>query len=696
MSHLIQPLVSVMNKLNFKQRFSTILLVIAIGIGLISFFLVHSKIQDRNLIESKTEPAEFSLLVSQTIKEVEKIRLAQLSALAENTNVNLDFDAVNQKILMMSAFESTKWQNIKAKNVIHELQSNINDVKNTKDFSQSILTYGKISNNLNHLLSIILAESGLALPSSPLENSLINIFSAWAPESADSLSFVRDNLKIIASNREVSQLQRDKIANSLGEYGFVLSKLKEYLDFAQSIDPNLKASMQLEVNGITNGAGLMGEVDKILSNAFSEHDFQQLLTQINTTILQYYQLSDKAYEQYKQVAQLQLNKIDRDIIAVLAVVLITLTLISVIFIAFYLSTNDAVSSLLKIANSIASGDLTTKFNQNRSDEFGVLMQALQNMQKTVSQMIQRIKSASNVVGRGSLEISQGNLDLSKRTEQQASSLASTAASMEELSITVKENAEQSKKSADLAEGARQKADLSGRVVNEAVHAMAQINDSSKKIADISNVIDDIAFQTNLLALNAAIEAARAGEQGRGFAVVAQEVRNLAQRSSTAAKEISQLINNSVENISIGTELVNKSGAALDEIVNASISVSDLVASIATATNQQAKGLEEMNKAITQMDSITQQNAALVEETAATSENVNIQVKDLIQLINYFKSDQVDESIEISKTMVSDNDSVTQNSKPEYHGGQNIEYQQRSFSNTKPKRLDPQDQDWTEF
>jgi methyl-accepting chemotaxis protein len=214
--------------------------------------------------------------------------------------------------------------------------------------------------------------------------------------------------------------------------------------------------------------------------------------------------------------------------------------------------------------------------------------------------------------------------------------------MEELSVTVKENAEQSKKAAELADDARKQADSSGVVVNDAVAAMTQINASSKKIAEISSVIDEIAFQTNLLALNAAIEAARAGDQGRGFAVVAQEVRNLAQRSSTAAKEINILITESVDKISSGTELVNKSGAALQEIVKSSLSVSELVTSIAMATTQQSIGLEEINKAITQMDGITQQNAALVEETAATSENVNDHVRELIKQIDFFKHADSDE------------------------------------------------------
>ncbi|HRE31259.1 MAG TPA: methyl-accepting chemotaxis protein, partial [Candidatus Berkiella sp.] len=282
----------------------------------------------------------------------------------------------------------------------------------------------------------------------------------------------------------------------------------------------------------------------------------------------------------------------------------------------------------------------------------------------------------------------------KRTEAQASSLASTAASMQELSITVKENAEQSKKAAELAENARKQANVSGGVVNDAVTAMDQINASSKKIAEISGVIDDIAFQTNLLALNAAIEAARAGEQGRGFAVVAQEVRNLAQRSSTAAKEINSLITESVEKINTGTQLVNKSGDALQEIVKSSITVSELVSSIASATTQQSIGLEEINKAITQMDGITQQNSALVEETAATSENVNDRVQELIKQIEFFRSIKSHNEPVVLAQEVTANFTASPKVKKNIQSKMNVNVEPQTYMS--PPERKGADQDWKEF
>jgi methyl-accepting chemotaxis protein len=239
------------------------------------------------------------------------------------------------------------------------------------------------------------------------------------------------------------------------------------------------------------------------------------------------------------------------------------------------------------------------------------------------------------VASGAEEISQGNADLSQRTEEQASSLEETASSMEEMTSTVRQNADNAKVANELAEKTSSKAIQGGEVVNRAVQSMSGINESSKKIADIIGVIDEIAFQTNLLALNAAVEAARAGEQGRGFAVVAGEVRNLAQRSAGAAKEIKDLIRDSVSKVEDGTLLVNESGETLKDIVASVKRVTDMISDIAEASVEQSSGIEQVNKAVTQMDEMTQQNAALVEEASAAGESMAEQANDMRRLLNFF-------------------------------------------------------------
>src|SRR6266446_1740457 len=263
---------------------------------------------------------------------------------------------------------------------------------------------------------------------------------------------------------------------------------------------------------------------------------------------------------------------------------------------------------------------------------------MQSMRQQLRQIVGEIRQASGNVSNAASEIVQGNTELSQRTQEQAAALEETASSMEEMYSTVKQNADNARQANQLAASARSQAEEGGEVARKAVAAMADISHSSKKIADITSVIDGIAFQTNLLALNAAVEAARAGEQGRGFAVVADEVRKLAQRSAEAAKEIKTLIGDSVEKVEGGTRLVDETGQALIEIVTAVKKVSDIVAEIAAASQEQSAGIEQVNKAVMQMDEMTQQNAALVEEAAAASESVDSQAQSLRQLMEFFQVD----------------------------------------------------------
>ncbi len=290
------------------------------------------------------------------------------------------------------------------------------------------------------------------------------------------------------------------------------------------------------------------------------------------------------------------------------------------------------------SNRIAGGDLTVEVEAGSRDETGQLLAAMQTMAARLKDMVGQVTQATDHVSSTAAEIAQGSADLSQRTEEQASALEETASSMEELTSTVKQSAEHAGQANRLASAARNQAEQGGQVVEQAVSAMGAIHRSSKKIADIIGVIDEIAFQTNLLALNAAVEAARAGEQGRGFAVVAGEVRKLAQRSADAAKEIKALIGDSVNKVADGGRLVEQSGHTLKEIVTAIKKVSDIVAEIAAASREQAGGIEQVNKAILQMDQVTQQNAALVEQTAAASHSMGDQAQELQRLMGFFRLD----------------------------------------------------------
>lgn len=299
--------------------------------------------------------------------------------------------------------------------------------------------------------------------------------------------------------------------------------------------------------------------------------------------------------------------------------------------------SEPLTNCQSVLSEMATGNLQKEMEGEYQGSFAELQTAINTTINNLRNMVGEIMEASSHVSTSSREISQGNTDLSQRTEEQASSLEETASSMEELTATVKENSEAANKANQLSGTTMQQAESGGKVVEDAVVAMKEINNASREISDIIGVIDEIAFQTNLLALNAAVEAARAGDQGRGFAVVAAEVRNLAQRSASAAKEIKALISNSVDKVNQGTELVNDSGQKLAEIVESVRSVSGLVGEIANASQEQANGIEEVNQAITQMDSMTQQNSALVEEAAAAAEALTEQAGNMLELMSFFKT-----------------------------------------------------------
>jgi methyl-accepting chemotaxis protein len=288
------------------------------------------------------------------------------------------------------------------------------------------------------------------------------------------------------------------------------------------------------------------------------------------------------------------------------------------------------------AERVAEGDLTATFSADGKDETAQLMTALLNMTGNLTRIVGEVRQGAEGVSTASAEIASGNHDLSARTESQASALEQTAASMEELSSTVRQNADNAKQANQLAQSASTVAIKGGEVVAQVVGTMKGINDSSRKISDIISVIDGIAFQTNILALNAAVEAARAGEQGRGFAVVASEVRSLAGRSADAAKEIKSLINDSVERVEQGTLLVDQAGITMTEVVGSIRRVTDIMAEISAASNEQALGVAQVGEAVTQMDQATQQNAALVEEMAAAASSLRSQSQELVGTVAVFK------------------------------------------------------------
>ncbi|RZI43552.1 methyl-accepting chemotaxis protein [Herbaspirillum sp. HC18] len=373
-----------------------------------------------------------------------------------------------------------------------------------------------------------------------------------------------------------------------------------------------------------------GQATELLNGRMNEL-FQPVRDDINKLIALQLDVSKTEYE-HSQARYLLVRN------SCIAGILFGLILAALVGYWLVRAISSPLNAAIKIAGNIASGDLTQRIDIRSQDETGQLMRALKNMNESLVNIVSQVRTGTETIATASGQIAAGNQDLSSRTEQQASSLEETASSMEELTSTVKQNADNARQANQLAASASEVASRGGEVVAQVVDTMGAINESSKKIVDIIAVIDGIAFQTNILALNAAVEAARAGEQGRGFAVVAGEVRSLAQRSAAAAKEIKSLIDDSVDKVHTGAELVNRAGATMEEIVESVRRVTDIMGEISAASSEQTAGIEQINVAIAQMDEVTQQNASLVEQAAAASESMQDQAAKLSHTVGVFKLD----------------------------------------------------------
>ncbi|MXS82407.1 PAS domain-containing methyl-accepting chemotaxis protein [Nitrosomonas oligotropha] len=347
---------------------------------------------------------------------------------------------------------------------------------------------------------------------------------------------------------------------------------------------------------------------------------------------------------------------------------------------------------IDIANKLAGGDLTHKFSVNRSDEFGELLKALSQMGVNLRATVLDVQKNAASVRLATGEIASGNLDLSQRTEEQASSLEETASSMEELTATVRQNTDNSINANQIAMTASNITTKGGEMMQEVVATMSSISESSSKIADIISVIDGIAFQTNILALNAAVEAARAGEQGRGFAVVATEVRNLAQRSATAAKEIKTLIDDSVKKVDQGAALVNKTGQTMNEIVMSIKNLTEIMSDITSASKEQNTGIEQVTQAVSQMDEVTQQNAALVEQAAAAAASLEQQAYELVGAISIFHLSQSSSKRPATVTQLAGKNNAEQDGS----AGHATAHSTRSKSSRNKIAVGDHNNQWSEF
>ncbi|QDD65790.1 HAMP domain-containing protein [Herbaspirillum seropedicae] len=409
-------------------------------------------------------------------------------------------------------------------------------------------------------------------------------------------------------------------------------------------NPEAKAKLDKVTETRKSYAALRKQIDKLQSSGDKDAAIKLMLSEMVPLQKIYFSQLDELSDTQQKLMDQSVDQAEAAY-ETTRMVMVIAGVLAATFAAFIAGTisrsiTRPLSRAVEVAETVAAGDLTAVIAAHSNDETGRLLQALAAMNQKLKAIVLEVRRGTDSMVTASTQIATGNLDLSSRTEEQASALEETASSLEELTSSVKQNADHTRKSSELAANASQVANQGGLAVKQVVQTMGAINDSSHKIVDIISVIDGIAFQTNILALNAAVEAARAGEQGRGFAVVASEVRGLAQRSATAAKEIKELINDSVNQVTSGTELVAQAGSTMDAVVNSIEQVSHIVGEISAATREQSDGIEQVNQAIMQMDNTTQQNAALVEEAAAAAQALQDQAQRLLDLVGVFRLDEV--------------------------------------------------------
>lgn len=445
---------------------------------------------------------------------------------------------------------------------------------------------------------------------------------------------------LLARNTEESQRYLDALQEGLATSAEAVKKLEGMM--SSSEEKALMQTFLMTRNAYRDGRNTL--LDLIKQNRKSEA-IDYLFVHVRDQQIAFMDALQKM-ERY-QTAQMQIASTNNESTTHSAIQsMIAVSGLAILFsflaaVSITRSITRPLNEAVKTASAVAAGDLTIHIDAAAKDETGTLLRALKTMNGNLLDIVSEVKRSTDTITTASGEIARGNMDLSSRTEQQAGALEETASSMEQLTSAVKENATHALQAQELGKSASAVASQGGEMVDHVVDTMRRIDASSHKIVEIIDVIDGIAFQTNILALNAAVEAARAGEQGRGFAVVAGEVRSLAQRSAAAAKEIKELIQSSVDTVSSGSEIVARAGDTMHAVVQSVKSVTDVVAEISSASKEQSEGIEQINLAITQMDQVTQQNAALVEQAAAASQALLEQAERLERTVSVFKTNHRD-------------------------------------------------------
>lgn len=640
MNFIIAPLVNIIGRFKLVWRFTFLTALVALSLIYLSSNIILKQMESRattalelkgieviipviNILDSIQDLRSLSVVAQVTPSAVKQSQLDELTAAVDKNFTNLnEIIRVNAELDVQSHYDElfNGWTKVKSK------QGDVNQ--------DAFHLYDDYLDTPKTFLKFVTSQSQLALEADSDLYYFIQMVGMQLPELLESYTMIRDLTYKALGKKELTEDTASYIGYSLAIFEQNMDLLENDISFISSHEQKLTSEIQRVVNSLKASDVRKFEEDHVLSKKY-DADAVAFNDKALAEATAAFGIFDTIAREVQSQLRDRLTALRNQIISQSLACLFVIAFIGLVFVAFYISTNNSLKLAADAANDIAEGKLSGTIDTECKDDFKILFDAFTAMQANLREIVGDINDVSHTVNGSAREISSGNSNLSERTQEQASALVETAASLNNLTDTVKKNADSARDATTLADKSSNIAEQGRDAVGKVLVTMSEINDSAEKIQEITSVIDSIAFQTNLLALNASVEAARAGEQGRGFAVVASEVRNLAQRSSDAAKQIKQLINDSMSKVEAGDRQVKLTADTMQEILESITQVNDIVKLISIASAEQSNGIEQINIVVSGMEDSTQKNAALVEEAAASAELLEKQSNKLVEVMNRF-------------------------------------------------------------